>query len=72
MPPRNQQAVIAMLEEALEAARAGDVREMVMLIVHGDNLSFSGMYSPSDNLFDVVGKLERLKQHVLRRMDDDG
>jgi hypothetical protein len=66
--PRYNQQVIDHLEELLQRAKDGAIHEVVITVK-----TSAGMYDHSwtgcDNLFELVGFLERQKLAMLRRMD---
>lgn len=61
-----QESVIALLENALSEARAGNVCSIVIIATH-PNGEWSDWQSATDQMPEVVGRLEMAKQKRISR-----
>ena len=79
IPHKYNGQVIEILEEALVRARNGEVRQLILMFENDGRNNADGtrdyetLYTGSDDLFSLVGQIERLKFRMMERMvvDDD-
>ena len=61
--------VITLLESLLRQAKAGELVSLIYSAEVAGNRVQSG-YTPIENLYTVIGQLERMKGLLLRNIDD--
>lgn len=68
VPKKYNKQAIRYLEELLEQAKKGEIVEVVC-VYKFDNGLFEHCYTGCDDLYLLIGQIERMKHVMLRRMD---
>jgi hypothetical protein len=66
--PKYNGQVVDYLTELLERAKSGEITEMIVTAKLCDG-TYDHCWTGCENLFELVGMLERQKMQTLRRMD---
>jgi hypothetical protein len=71
VPDERRRQTIQLLEQFLADAKAGKWDEVLIVAGHADDEVFTWAWTRSEDLVGLIGRLERLKYHALRRMDPE-
>jgi hypothetical protein len=70
LPEKTKAGVIALLERALEEARAGDISEALIILQHANPELWSDRSSHLSNLSTWIGRLELSKFDLIKKHEE--